>query len=107
MEKMNLFFIVVIVAYLLYSYINSRKKAQKAEPGVSQIKAENIIPNKEGESMDLEKHAVAAAIAAVMDGKQYYVKKIIVTGKPDEKNSKWKVAGRQESMARRVFFSKK
>lgn len=103
MEKMNIFFLIVIAAYLLYSYMKERKK-QKGddlyEKKATQPAQESVF------SEEVHKNAlvvVAAAVAAVMGEQPYRITRIFLKGKVDEKKSHWKIAGRHENMNRRFF----
>lgn len=101
----NYFLLIVIVAYLVYSLIKTRKKSETPEK-------KNVVLPKETaaiakDTTDYEKHVLAAVISALMQDKRYVVKRIFAVGTVDEKKSAWKVSGRQENMNRRLFFRKK
>ncbi len=108
MDKMTVFFLIVVIAYLLFSYITNMKKVNRISKDQedSGMKGTSPPTGDSNESM-YDNYVVAAAVAACMDGKPHRIKNIILTEKIDEKESKWKLAGRQESMAKRVFFNKK
>ena len=95
MEKTNIFFLIIIAAYLIYSFIKSRKKEEK----------EMTIG--EEEKTDYYKYVIAASISSVMEDRKYRIKKIFLIGEKDVKDSLWKNSGRQESMMRRTFYRKK
>lgn len=104
MEKMSVFFLIIIVLYLIYAFIKS-KMVKEEEKKQTCTTAEKYNDEKK-DVYDYEKFAVAAAIAAVMGDTSYKIKRIFLTGKTDEKKSSWKISGRNESMMRRVFFNK-
>ena len=103
MEKMNIVFFIIIVVYLIYSYLKAKKENEKKEIPVMVKEPEK----KDTYEDEYEKYVVAAAIAAVMGDTAYRIKNVFLTATPDEKKSAWKLAGREEIMAKRVFFSKK
>jgi cbb3-type cytochrome oxidase subunit 3 len=105
MGKMSAIFLIIIILYLLYAFIQSRQGKEKkendsAQDGIFALKtaAEQNVEN------GYEKAAVAAVIAAIMGDAAYSIKRIYVTATVDEKKSSWKISGRNESMMRRVFF---
>ena len=105
MEKVTLFLFLIIVMYLAYSFIKSRKKY--TEKQAEQIEQRKDSANKESDNeYDYYKKAVAAAVAAVMSGKTYRINTIFEAQVDEKKPSAWKVAGRQESMIQRSFFRK-
>ena len=109
MERLNVILLLIIGIYLFYSYIKVRKKQEKKETSageMSMAKKEAAVVD-DSKEKEYEKFVVAAAIAAVMGDTPYRIKRVFLTAKEDEKKSTWKIAGRQESMAKRVFFSKK
>ena len=105
METLSIYFFIIIIVYLAYSYFKSRS-LQKA--AAVQNAAAGEAEAAFGESTDMvEQAAIVAAIAAVMGGQQYHIRRVVYTGAVDERQSVWKRSGRQELMTRRVFFRKK
>ena len=89
MEKLNIFFLIIIFIYLLYSFLKSRKKEKIEE---KQLKLNKCKQNKN------LYYYVSAVIASVMEGKKYRIKKVFIKGREDKKNSFWKISGRHENM---------
>jgi Na+-transporting methylmalonyl-CoA/oxaloacetate decarboxylase gamma subunit len=97
MEKLNLIFLFIIVFYFVFSFL----KRKKEYPDM----ASTVEEKKEQGEMEQREHAViAAALAATLGEARYKVKKILLVSKSDEKESRWKAAGRQEGMLKRTFF---
>ncbi len=94
MEKMNIIFFLIIIIYLIYSYIKTRELKKED-------KKKDCFIESDYETEDYEKHLIAASIAAVMD-KKYNIKRIFLHSTGDEKNSLWKISGRQERMMRKM-----
>ena len=92
MEKMNIFFLIVIFTYILYSFLKSRKKPEKKEDQIF------IKKSKKNEKIE---YYITAVIASIMDGKEYRIKKVFIKGKEDKK-SFWKISGRQENMLKTI-----
>ncbi len=97
MEKLNLIFLVIIAVYFTFSFL----KRKKETPGLASTTEEK----KDGGEMGQREIAVVAAVlAATMGETRYTVKKLLLVSKSDEKESRWKAAGRQEGMLKRTFF---
>lgn len=84
--------LVIIVITLVYSFFKYRREELKKEQSQTQPL---IKKNK------YERTAVVAAIAMMMEGKPFSVKRIILSGK-QERISSWRQFGRQEIMRRRI-----
>lgn len=95
----NTILLIIVVFYLVYSFIKTRKKEKIPVAAPDKI-------NRQPDITDYEKHVIAAVIAALMQDKKHIVKSIFAVGRVDEKISAWKVSGRQESMNKRLFFRK-
>ena len=105
MEKMSIFFFIIIIIYLTYAFIQSRKSREKKDTAVQQDTVPSPQPFFEGKGINEDEvAAVAAVIAAIMGDAAYRIKRVYVTATVDEKKSSWKISGRNESMMRRVFF---
>jgi len=96
MEKITGFLAIFIFLYLIYSYIKRKKYIENKEVI---IKDETTVENKESDIF-LEKHALVAAIAAVMDGKKYKIRNIFLEKNKNNKSA-WKISGRHYNMQRR------
>jgi len=100
MEKINIIFLVVILIYILYTFINSKqKKEQRA------IK-KPIDQKKRGGEADKYFYIISAVIATLMQEREHTIKRIYLTAK-EEKTSPWRTTGRQEQMVKRILFKKK
>jgi hypothetical protein len=99
MGNMSLLMFIIIVAYLLVSFIRSRKPVGSPAPA-----AQAPQPAAQKDIAALEVAAVAAAIAAVMGDAPYLLKRVYAAPAVDEKKSTWRMAARSESMMRKVFF---
>ena len=89
-------FILVIITFI-YSFLKYKKEnAKKAEPQPIQTIEENNYD---------ERPVLVAAIAMMMEGKSFRIKRFIITGK-QEKGSSWRQFGRQELMRRRLNMQK-
>jgi hypothetical protein len=97
----NFILLIIIFVYLLYSFIQTRKKQEK------KLAVTPKKPVLEKSAADYEKHVLAAVIASLMGDNKYIIKSIYPTGQVNEKKSFWKSSGRQESMNTRLFFRKK
>ena len=93
MEKISIFLLIFIFIFLIYSYLKFKKEI------LIKTTAEN---EKKVEKKDdgLEKHVIAAVIAALMDGKEYKTRKIFLE-KETNKKSAWKISGRNYNTQRR------
>ena len=96
----NFILLVIIFVYLVYSFINTRKKQEKKP-----VAAKEAVVKEQ--ATVYEKPVVAAVIATIMGDNKYIIKSIYSVGQVNEKKSSWKVSGRQESMNTRLFFRKK
>ena len=70
------------------------------------------MPDLEEKKSDKQEEVVdrvvlSAVIAAVMDEKKYFIKRIYLKSKSEKKYSSWKKTGLQESMLKRSLFRKK
>jgi len=105
MEKMSIVFLIIIIVYLGYSFIQSRREKEKGKNFTEKENTFSTAPSlEEGEANNYEAAAVTAVIAAIMGDAAYRIKRVYVTANVDEKKSSWKLSGRNESMMRRVFF---
>lgn len=96
-EPLSYIALVIIVLTLVYSFFSYRKKdTKKIMPQPQQI-----IEKKDYD----ERPALVAAIAMMMEGKEFRIKRIILTGK-QERASSWRQFGRQEIMRRRMNLQK-
>ena len=103
MEKLNIFFLAVIIVYLVYSFVKSRPPKKENNVAVEKPQKEKALGKKE--VTDYEKYVVAAAVAGIMDHDNYTIKRVYLAGK-EENSSSWRQAGRQESMMRRILHRK-
>jgi Na+-transporting methylmalonyl-CoA/oxaloacetate decarboxylase gamma subunit len=95
MEKMSFIFFVIIVVYLLYSFIKTRFEKEDVKiPATEEKKA--FSP--EEKNSDEERAAIAAVIAALMGDASYVIKRVYAVATVDEKKSTWRYAGRNELM---------
>jgi len=92
-EPLSFLALIIIIVTLFYSFFNYRKEEKKEKPLQNQI----LIK----ESVDYERPALAAAIAMMMEGKPFRIKRVVLSGK-QEKVSSWRHFGRQEIMRRRL-----
>ncbi len=84
---MNLFFLFVVLSYLLYSFLKTRK-------------TEDVIINKKNKEIkkdDYYEKAIIAVIASLMNDKKYSIKRIILKPVINERSSLWKITGRGEN----------
>ena len=96
MEKTTIFLTIFIFIFLIYSYIKFKKEILKKEILKKEIKEKTVEKKEEG----LEKPVIAAVIAVLMEGKKYKIRTIFLE-KETNKNSTWKISGRQYNMQRR------
>lgn len=94
MEKITIFLFLFICLFLIYSYIKFKNEMEKNE------KKEEINSSVFKPKENLDIHVIAAVIAAVMDGKKYKIRKIFLE-KKENKNSAWRISGRDYNMQRR------
>jgi len=84
---MNLLFLFVVLSYLLYSFLKTRK-------------TEDVIINKKNKEIkkdDYYEKAIIAVIASLMNDKKYRIKRIILKPVINERSSLWKITGRGEN----------
>jgi hypothetical protein len=90
-KPFGLIVLIIVILIAVYFFSRPKKKEEKKEN-----------PNKagavDGDNYDLP--AIVAAIAVMMEGKAFTIKRVILTG-THEKFSSWKHFGRQEIMRRR------
>ena len=103
MEKMSFIFFIIIVFYLILSFLTRKNKNVEKK---NKTEKNDLIINKKNEKEieNLVMAAIAAAVAAMMAEKSYVLKRVYLTGEVDEKKSSWKNAARSESMMKRNFF---
>ena len=103
MEKMSFIFFIIIVGYLIISFLTRKKGLADKK---NNLEKNDLIVNKkiEKEIEKLVMAAIAATVAAMMAEKRYVLKRVYLTGEVDEKKSSWKVAARNENMMKRIFF---
>lgn len=106
MEKVTVFLFIIIVVYLAYSFIKSKKRSSAGPVEKEKEEKRSIDKTRTDNKNDEYEKAVTAAIAAVMSGRAYRIKNIFLAHEDENDTSKWKVAGRQESMMKRSFFRK-
>jgi len=94
MEKLSFFFLLFIFVFLVYSYFKAKKTYSIEET----IEKKETTPKSKTETP--EKFIIAAALAAIMDGKKYKIRNIFCE-KEDKKVSPWKLSGRTYNMQRR------
>ena len=100
MGKLTYIFFIIIVGYLLYSFIKSRAAGEKKKEVLTQA-AEPEKKINPDEVSELERAAIAAAIAAVMGETPFVIKRVYAVASVDEGISNWRIAGRAEMMARK------
>ena len=91
-EPLSYIGIIIILITLVYSFLKNRREDKKKEVPLAQT---TIEKNED------EMPALVAAIAMIMEGKTFRIKRIILSGKK-EKGSSWRHFGRQEIMRRRM-----
>lgn len=96
MEKLSMFFLIIIAAYFIYGFIKSRQKKE--------ARTETDILEEKKEKTDNYRYIIVAAIAATMKDSPYRTKRVFLISESDERFSSWKVFGRQESIIRRMFL---
>jgi hypothetical protein len=96
-EPLSYIALIIIIITLVYSFFNYRKEDKKKTPQQKPI----VIK----ENVDYEKPALVAAIATMMEGKPFKIKRVVLSGK-QEKASTWRHFGRQEIMRRRMTTQK-
>jgi uncharacterized membrane protein len=101
MEKMSLIFFIIIVAYLLYALVMSRKELVKKRDVEIQTTKKNDLSSQQEKNKDVEKAAIAAVLAAFMGDTAYVLKRVYAVATVDENNSSWRYAGRNEMMTRK------
>lgn len=92
-EPLSYIAFIIIIITLIYSFFNYRKEYKKETPQQKTIQIK--------ESVDYEQPALVAALAMMMEGKPFSIKRIVLSGK-QEKVSSWRHFGRQEIMRRRL-----
>jgi len=90
-EPLSFVALIIIVVTLIYSFFKYRREEKKIE----------VPTETKKESFDYEVPAIVAAIAMMMEGREFKIKRLILSGK-QEKVSPWRIFGRQESMRRRM-----
>jgi len=103
MEKMSFIFFIIIVVYLIISFLKRIKGyAEKKE----EVEVNDLIINKKDEKKtnDVVMAAIVATVATMMGKTPYVFKRLYLKGDVDEKKSYWKVAARNESMMKKIFF---
>lgn len=95
-----LFFIFI---YLLNAYIKSKRKKSNQKILIQENKKSEDVSK---ETAFYEQAVIAAVIATVMGDIAYSIRKVRYIPSVNEKESMWKVSGRNESMVRRIFFKK-
>jgi len=95
-EPLSYIALIIIIITLVYSFVSYRKKETKKD-----------LPQAHPQTPrdDYERPALVAAIAMMMEGKTFIIKRVILTGK-QEKASSWRQFGRQEIMRRRMNLQK-
>ena len=93
MEKISIFLLIFIFIFLIYSYLKFKKEIVIKKT----VKNEKNVEKKDA---GFEKHVIAAVIAALMDGKEYKIRKIFLE-KETNKKSSWKISGRHYNTQRR------
>jgi len=101
MEKLSVFFLIIIAVYFLYSFIKSRQKKE------IKTTIETAAFEDKKETTDNYRHIIAAAIAATMKDNGHRTRRVFLISESDEKFSSWKVFGRQENMIKRMFFGRR
>lgn len=96
MERITFILLVIIAAYLMFSFFKSRAENVKKEEGKLTEKEKEAVGKEE--SNEKEKAAIAAAIAAVMGETAFVLKRIYAKATVDERKSNWRIAGRTETM---------
>lgn len=102
MEKLNIIFLFIILIYFVFSIYKNKKNVvlvEKEEEKCKEIKKSGCV-------CDEEFAVIAAIVAAIMDDVPYRIKGVFLKPTTDEKSSRWKAAGWQENMTRRIFFRK-
>jgi Na+-transporting methylmalonyl-CoA/oxaloacetate decarboxylase gamma subunit len=94
MEKMTVLFLIIIVIYLLYAFLKSKKENKIREPEKTEK-----TPSECREDKGVEKAVIAAVIAAVMGEAAFVIKRVYAVATVDEKKSNWRNAGRNELMS--------
>jgi hypothetical protein len=95
-EPISYIALCIIIITLVYGFFSYRKKDSKIA----------MMQQKTTEKKDYdESPALVAAIAMMIEGKNFIIKRIIVSGRP-EKSSSWRQFGRQETMRRRMNLQK-
>ena len=96
-EPLSYVALIIIIITLVYSFFNYRKEEKKTIPQQKPI----LIK----ENIDYERPALVAAIAMMMEGRPFRIKRVVLSGK-QEKASTWRQFGRQEIMRRRMNLQK-
>ena len=85
---------IIIAAYLLFVLFKSKKEKSLEKKKIVVSANANVY----------EAAIITAAITAAMGSeKDFAVKKILLVGYPDNYNSSWKLAGRTETMMRKLL----
>ena len=99
-EPLSYIGFLLIAVTLVYSFINYRREGTRKKTD-----AETEQPLAVKEVVDYARPAIVAAVAMMLEGKSYIIKRIVLSGKP-EKSSSWRQFGRQEIMRRRLTMKK-
>jgi hypothetical protein len=84
--------LIVIIFIVLYVFFKPKREEKEAQESPKKI-------NNEDSNYYLP--AIVAAISLMMEGKDFTIKRVVVTG-DHEKFSSWRLFGRQEIMRRRT-----
>ncbi len=103
MDKMVVFFLIIIFIYFVFSFIKSKKN--KGEKTVFYKEKENEKLREVFEKQIMVQQdnnhitpVIAAAVASVMGDRSFKIKKIEVKPETTQYYSAWKMAGRQSGM---------
>jgi len=93
MEKMNIFFLIIIILYLVFSFIKTKKTKIIKSEKFKDIKKDNE---------NYDNFVITAVLATMMGEKPFIVKRVFLIGTVDEKKSFWKISGRNSSMMKKI-----
>ena len=101
MEKMSLVFFIIIIVYLLYTFLKNRAREKEAVGEKKGIAERRNFFVEEKEKKEIVQAALAAVLAAVMGDTSFVIKRVYAIAAVDERQSSWRYAGRQEMMTKK------
>ena len=98
MEKITFLLLLIIVLFLIYSFLKFKKENREE---TVLVKGTNTPLPEEEKMEDYENHVISAVIAVLMEGKKNKIRNIFLNKEEKNKKSEWKVSGRYYNMQRR------